>query len=141
MGKCGQPSIEEADKKRYKTLASQLPLIRGTIIRSDGTLVDIPDLVGGIEKTPMDPQLARAQNIMPFIRDTVILDKGQTCSLEEILTGLLSRSLVYSRETRFIRIGLMPSDWGEEETGEFIPNITDLQFYYYQLIEGDWAWQ
>lgn len=86
---CGCPkSQEERDKMHYKKIAATIPLVKGSIIRPDGTVIDIADVIG-VPKSPMDPQLAKAQNIFPYIRDTVILENGQTCSLVEIVQHFL----------------------------------------------------
>ena len=87
---CGCPiSQKERDKEHYKKIAATIPLIKGSIIRPDGTVLDIADVIG-VPKTPIDPQLAKAQNIFPYIRDTVILENGQTCSLVQMVEHFLS---------------------------------------------------
>lgn len=85
MTDCGNGlTQEQKDRKRFKNIAQILPLIKGTIIKDDGTTVDIADVLN-VPKTPADPQLARSQSTFPYIRETVILENGQTCSLIDVL--------------------------------------------------------
>lgn len=82
-------SVEKQNIKRYKTIASRLPLIRGSVITPEGKVIDIADVIG-IEKTPIDPQLAKAQAIFPYVRDTIILENGQTCSLTDLISAIIT---------------------------------------------------
>lgn len=102
---CGQLFHKETDARRYRKMAQNLPLIRGTIIKDDGTTVDLADIFD-IAKSSMDPQLAKAQNIFPYIRDTVVLEDGKTCSLTEIL-----HSLLFGKGFTIEHYQLKESDW------------------------------
>lgn len=137
---CGL-SQEERDRKRYQRIASKLPFLKGTIIAEDGTPVDISTLFG-IPTSEADPQLAKAQVFTPYVKDTIILQDGRTCSLLDLIDNLLSRiqeaGVVYSEELRLTYVQLTKEDWGEEE---YIPNIDEMEFYPYRLKEEDWKWQ
>ena len=104
----------QTDEERLKSFASGLPLIRGSIIKNDGTVVDLADYLG-VEKTPLDPQIAKAQFTYPYIRDRVIFQDGQTCSLTALIEALLDRivdaGLVYSDELRLTYVQLTDADW------------------------------
>lgn len=144
---CGCPmSPEKRDKLQYKKIAATLPLIRGSIIRPDGTVIDIADVIG-VPKSPMDPQLAKAQNIFPYIRDTVILENGQTCSLVEMveyflaefekMEGLDAKWTAYLNELK----NMLDQLWQyveqiQEEAGEVYTD--ELRLTYYQPTEEDW---
>lgn len=143
---CGKLPQPVKDAKRYKKIASCLPLLKGTIIKSDGTVVQIADLFG-IPKTPADPQLAKAQNIFPYIRDTVILENGETCLLSDIIQIFLDK---------FDEIGELDEKWTAyleelyellQELQEYLDEINEkiktvytsqLRLDYIQLQEGDW---
>lgn len=113
MGCCGGAiTEEERERRKFQEIASRLPLSKGTIIREDGTLVDIADLVG-VEKTPMDPQLARSQNIFPYYRDLMIMKDGKTCSLVDVLSALFEVRVTTTDLTRLQRIQMTEEDWSK----------------------------
>lgn len=123
MFECGCGGTQEQkDAKRFMSLASLLPLIRGTIIKADGSRVDIADILG-VEKTPVDSQLAKAQDTFPYIRDLVIMEDGQTCTLLDLIQALLDKivdaGVVYSDELRLTYVALSPEDWGDVSARSF----------------------
>lgn len=136
----GCKSDRNSDEKRFQTLASTLPLIRGSIIKDDGTITDLAEILG-VEKTPIDKQLAKAQNTFPYLRNTVIFEDGQTTTLLELIDALLTKiqhaAEVYSDGLRLDHVVLTKEDWGDDDTGD-IPYADDLDWYYYKLKEDDW---
>lgn len=136
----GCKSDRNSDEKRFQTLASTLPLIRGSIIKDDGTITDLAEILG-VEKTPIDKQLAKAQNTFPYLRNTVIFEDGQTTTLLELIDALLTKiqhaAEVYSDELRLDHVVLTKEDWGDDDTDD-IPYADDLNWYYYKLKEDDW---
>lgn len=109
---------KEKDLKRFQSLASQLPLIKGSIIKADGTVVSLYEYLG-VETTPIDAQTAKAQVTYPYIRDKVIFEDGRTCALTALIEALLDRiteaGLVYTNELRLTYAPITAKDWGEEE--------------------------
>lgn len=134
---------EQKDRRRFKTIAAGLPLLRGTIIKEDGTRVDISDLFD-IPVSKADPQLARSQQTFPYMRDTILLEDGRVCLLSDLVAkiskDLYDASVVYTHETRFDRVQLSASDWSSGAGGD-VPDVDDLEFYSHVLKEEDWAWQ
>lgn len=107
---CGR-TPEERDLLRFKNIESILPFVQGTIIKEDGSTVDLPDFIGAIPKTPMDPQIAKSQRIFPYIRNTVILKDGMTCRLTDILQALLAIEEVTTANLRLLTVELTEADW------------------------------
>ena len=105
----------QTDQDRLKVLQASLPLIRGSIIKEDGTVVDLADYLD-VPKTPIDPQIEKLQFTYPYIRDMVVFDNGQTCSLTALIDALLGKivdaGLVYSDELRLTYRQLTDADWG-----------------------------
>lgn len=116
---CGCHGIDNSDEARLKEIASTLRFIKGTIIQDDGTTVDLADIFG-VDKTPIDRQTAKAQDIYPYIRDKIIFEKGQTCLLTDLLHAIIDEikdaGLVYTDETRFYVQSITKADWLEMES-------------------------
>lgn len=143
---CGLTS-EDRTNRYYQKLAALLPFNKGTIIRPDGSRIDICDVMG-VPKTPADPQLAKAQNVFPYIRDTVLLENGQTCSLLDMVNYVVdkfseleeidNRFSEYLDEIRSLLVRLKEYiDWVEEQAG--LVYTSELRLDPYTLSEGDWS--
>lgn len=111
-------STEQLDARRLKTIAATAPLMRGSLVREDGSVVDIADLVGA-EKTVADPQLARAQTTFPYLRDTVIFRDGRTCTITSLIEAVLAKisdaGVVFSDELRLTYVPL-GGDWSGSQS-------------------------
>lgn len=107
------PHNRNSDKKRLQSIAFSAPLIKGTIVTEEGEVIDIADYLG-VQKTDADPQLAKAQNLYPYIRDRVIFKDGKTCTLTALIDALLGKiveaGVVYSDELRLDYVPL-GGDW------------------------------
>lgn len=137
---------EEKSNRYYQKLAALLPFNKGTVIREDGSRIDICDVIG-VPKTPADPQLAKAQNVFPYIRDTVLLENGQTCSLVQCVERFLSE---------FEKMEGLDSKWTSllsdlremlDQLREYVIQVeeqaslvytSELRLDPYSLSEGDW---
>lgn len=110
---CGL-SQEERERQRYLSIASRLPFLQGTIITTDGEPIDISDFFG-LEVKNADPQLKKAQEFNPFIRDTILLQNGRVCSLVDLLNRLFEMieqaGVVYTSELRLTYVSLSEEDW------------------------------
>lgn len=105
---------QQTDQDRLKVLQASLPLIRGSIITERGEVIDLADYLD-VPKTPIDPQIEKLQFTYPYIRDLVVFDNGQTCSLTALIDALLGKiveaGLVYSDELRLTYRKLTDEDW------------------------------
>lgn len=110
----------EKQKKRYKAIASNLPIIPGVVVSDEGDLTDISDIFG-VATTEEDPQTAKARGFSPFIRDTVALQDGKSCSLVDILykykKEIDDASEVFTSELRLDYAPLTEEDWEVETAG------------------------
>lgn len=97
MSKAIKLSLEGSNEEQYKKLVRALLPLPGTIIRDDGTTIDISEIVG-IEPTDKDAQVEKAFPRTPYIRDRVILEGGRVTSLEGILRALKADAEGYATE-------------------------------------------
>lgn len=135
-------STEERDKRRYRAIASTLPYIKGTIVDEQGNAVDISEFFD-LMVSDADPQLLKAKPFLPFIKDTILLQDGKTCSLLDIIHTLLNRlgdGNVYTKDLRLTYVKLTDKDWEEQENAD-VPSLENMDFYPHKLTEEDWKWQ